>query len=100
MQKNKKTDPAWFSQPFFFLRFIFYLFVYVCLHCVLIAVHGLSLVAGSRGHSVAGNRLLTAVASLWRGAQTPGHTGFQYLEHEGSVAMVHGLSCSEACGIL
>ena len=54
MQKNKKTDPAWFSQPFFFLRFIFYLFLYVCLHWVLIAVHGLSLVAGSRGHSVQG----------------------------------------------
>ena len=51
-KQNKQQTQLGSVSFFFFLRFIFYLFLYICLHWVLIAVHGLSLVAGSRGHSL------------------------------------------------
>ena len=47
------------------LFFFKYLFIYLCLWQVFIAVPRLSLVAGSRGHSPAAvSRLFTVVASL------------------------------------
>ena len=74
---------------FFFL--IIYLFVYFWLRWVFIAVHGLSLVAESRGYS-----------SLWWAGLS-----LQWLlllwsmgsRHTGSVVVAHRLSCSMACGI-
>ena len=90
------------AQSAFFLFKIYFLFVSLYLsalgpRCCARAFSS----CGKQGPLfVAVNRLLTAVGSLWCGAQAPGHTGFQYLQHEGSVAVAHGLSCSEACGIL
>ena len=59
------------------------------LHCCV----GFSLIVESGGYSliVVGEVLLIAVASLG--------CGLQYLQHVGSVAVVHRLGCSEACGI-
>ena len=67
-------------------------------------LHGLSLVAMSRGYPlVAMCGLLIAMASLVGGAGAPGHMGSgdvtPRLLSTGSVAVVHRLSCSEACGI-
>ena len=78
-----------------------YLFVYIYfqLHWVLVAARGLSLVMASRGLLfVAVHGLLTAVASLVAEHGLQAH-GLQQLWHAGSVVVVHGLSCSAACGI-
>ena len=85
-----------------FSLLLFYLFLAVLGLCCCI---GFSLVVASRGCSlVTVQRLLSAVASL---AAEPRFQGAQFqfsscgswsLEHS-SIVGVHGLSCSEACGI-
>ena len=75
---------------FFLLNFL-NLFIYLWLCWVFVSVHGLSLVAASRGHSssrCAGLSLLRPL--LWS-------TGSR---RAGSVVVAHGPSCSAACGIL
>ena len=63
--------------------------IYFCLHWAFVAVHGLSLVAASRGYFlVAVHRLLIAVASLVVAPR---------LKSIGSVVLALGLSCSVAC---
>ena len=77
------------SEPLSFFKIN--LFIYFWLRWVFVAAHGLSLVAASGGYS-----------SLW-------YAGFSLRwllllrstgsRHVGSVVVVHGLSCSAACGI-
>ena len=76
---------------FYFLKLFIYLFIYFWLCWVFISVRGLSLVVASRGHSssrCAGLSLLRPL--LLRSTSS---------RHAGSVVVVHGLSCSAACGI-
>ena len=72
---------------FFFLRFNF---IYFCLRWVFVAVRGLSLVGTSRGFSCCGARALgmRAPVVVARGLQSTG-----------SAVVVHGPSCSAACGL-
>ena len=106
--------------------FCFDFFVCFWLRWVFVAVPGLSLVVASRGYSSLwcvgfslqsmGSRC-TGFSSCSTRAQKLQHTGptacgLQQLQHgdsvvaerglksAGSVAVVHGLSCSAACGIL
>ena len=66
---------------------------------VSIAARVLSLVAASRGYSlVAVHGLLIAVASLVAELRLLA-CRFQQLQHAGSAAVAHGLSCFTACGI-
>ena len=74
----------------FFLIFI-YLFIYLWLCWVFVSVRGLSLVAASGGHS----SLRCAGLSLSRPLLLQS-TGSR---RAGSVVVVHGPSCSAACGI-
>ena len=84
--------------PFFFFRikkflnlFYFILFIYLWLCWVFVSVRGLSLVAASGGHSssrCAGLSLSRPLLLRSTGSR-----------RAGSVVVVHGLSCSAACGI-
>ena len=79
----------WFSF-FFFLIFI-YLFIYLWLCWVFVSVRGLSLVAGSGGHSssrCAGLSLSRPLLLRSTGSR-----------RAGSAIVAHGPSCSLACGI-
>ena len=74
---------------FFFHNFIYLLFIYFGLHCVFVAMHGLSLVAASEGDS---SLRCEGFSLRWlRGARALGA--------QASVVVMHGLSCSAACGI-
>ena len=76
---------------FLFLFFFFNLFIYFWLCWVSVSVHRLSLVVASRGYSSlrCAGFSLSWLLLLWS-------TGSR---HAGSVVVVHGLSCSVACGI-
>ena len=94
-----------------FLKNLFYLFIYFWLHWVFVAVHGLSLAVASGGCSL----LRCAGFSLWwllllqnTGSRCTGFSSCgmrasvvvaRGLQSAGSVVVVHGLSCSAACGI-
>ena len=77
---------------FFFNESLFiYLFIYFWLCWVFVSVRGLSLVAASRGRSssrCAGLSLSQPLLLRSTGSR-----------HAGSVVVVHGPSCSAACGI-
>ena len=91
--------------------FYFYLFIYLWLRWVFVAAHRLSLVAASRGYS----SLQCMGFSLWwlfllwsTGSRSMGFSscgtwvsscGSRASQSAGSVVVVHGLSCSVACGI-
>ena len=77
---------------FFFFNLFIYLFIYLWLCWVFVSVRGLSLVAASGGHS----SLLCVGLSLSRPLLLRS-TGSR---RAGSVVVVHGPSCSAACGIL
>ena len=79
-----KWYPLWGFGLFFFNLFIW-------LHWVFIAVHGLSLVTASEGYS-----LLRCAGFSLRWRLLLQSTGSR---HAGSVVVAHGLSCSAACGI-
>ena len=71
-----------------------HLFIFGCVGFFIVACR-LSLVVVSWGYCLgAGLRLLIAVTSLVLEHRDP-----QWLQLMGSVAVVHGLSCSVACGI-
>ena len=101
---NDTTKAMRKASSFFFFFFFNERFVFVFwLAWVLVTVLSLSLVVVSGGNSSVVPGLLIAVASRCR-AQAPGCAGFsscssQALEPVGSVVVVHGLSCSLACGI-
>ena len=81
--------------PFFFFKdflYFYYLFIYFWLCWVFVTVRGLSPVAASRGHSSSRCAGLSLSWSLLLRS-----TGSR---RAGSVAVVHGPSCSAACGIL
>ena len=62
-------------------------------------MHRLSLVGASGGCSPAAvHGLLTVVTSLIAERELQAH-GFQWLQHVGSVVVVHRLSCFAVCGI-
>ena len=82
------------------------LFIHLWLHWVSFAARGLSPVAASRGCSDGGARASHRGGLSCRGAQALGCEGFsscglraQKLWRAGSVVVIHGLSCSTACGI-
>ena len=90
--------------------FFFFFFFNFCLHWVFVAARGLSLVVASGAYS----SLRCAGFSLWWllvAEHRLQARGLQQLQHAGSVVMapglqsiglvvvVHGLSCSVACGI-
>ena len=75
----------------FFLKKIFYLFIYLWLCWVFVSMRGLSLVAASGGHSSSRCTGLSLSRPLLLRS-----TGSRCA---GSVVVVHGLSCSAACGI-
>ena len=82
----------------FFFKDLLYLFIF-WLCWVFVAVRGLSLVAASRGYSLLwcdgfSLRLLLLLQSM--GSR---RTGFSGCGTRASVVVVHGLSCSMACGI-
>ena len=76
---------------FFFLKFNFYLFIYLWLCWVFVSVWGLSLVVASGGHSSSrcAGLSLSRPLLLWS-------TGSR---RAGSAIVAHGPSCSAACGI-
>ena len=74
-----------------FFYFNFYLFIYFWLCWVFVSVWGLSLVVASRGHSSSRCAGLSLSRPLL--LQSTGS------RRAGSVVVVHGLSCSAACGI-
>ena len=80
--------------------FIMYLFLAVLGLC---CCAGFSLAVQSGGYSRCGAWLLVAVPSLVAPAQAVGQWALRVAAHglkiTGSVAVVHGLSCSVACGI-
>ena len=86
-----------FASYFFFFNsflkkfLLIYLFSYLWLCWVFVSVRGLSLVVASGGHSSSrcAGLSLSRPLLLWS-------TGSR---RAGSVVVVHGLSCSEACGI-
>ena len=73
-----------------FFNFIF-LFIYFWLCWVFVSVRGLSLVAASRGHS---SSRCVGLSLLW-----PVLLRSTGSRRAGSVVVVHGPSCSAACGI-
>ena len=75
-QKKKEKKPR--PKPNIFRSFVRSFFIYLWLCWVSVAAHGLSLVTVSGGSSCCGARALGTRAS---------------------VVVVHGLSCSAACGI-
>ena len=77
------------QQTYFFL---INLFIYFCLCWVFISVRGLSPVAVTGGHS---SSLCAGLSLSW--PLLLRSTGSR---SAGSVVVVHGLSCSAACGIL
>ena len=76
---------------FFFFKLFNYLFIYFWLCWVFVSVRGLSLVAASGDHSSSrcAGLSLSRPLLLWS-------TGSR---RAGSVVVVHGPSCSAACGI-
>ena len=85
------TD-CFYMQPDFFLNKLFiYLFIYLWLHWVFVAVRGLSLVAVSRGYS---SLRCTGFSLRW--LLLLQSTGCR---RAGSVVVAHGLSGFAACGI-
>ena len=76
------------------LLFFFFLskFIYLWLHWVFVAVHGLYLVAGSGGYS---SLWCTGFSLLWLLFLQSRGSG-----RVGSVVVAHRPSCSAACGIL
>ena len=95
---------------YFFCFYKFIYFIYFCLCWVFVAARGLSVLAASRGYSVAVLGLLIAVASLLvehglqvHGLQQLWHAGSEVvargLQSASSVVAAHSLSCSTACGI-
>ena len=87
----------------FFKINLFILFIYFWPHWVFIAVHGLSLVAASRGHSslrYMGFSLQWLLLLRSTGSRCAGSVVVaRGLYSAGSVVVVHRLSCSMACGI-
>ena len=86
----------------FFIYFI--LFIYFWLHWVFVAAHGLSLVVASGGYSslrCAGFSLRWLLLLRGTGSRRVGFSSCstQALGVRASVVVVHGLSCSAACGI-
>ena len=78
---------------------LFILFIYFWLCWVFIVVHGLSLVAVSRGYSLlqcVGFSLQWLLLLRSTGSR---HAGFSSCGTQASVVVAHGLSCSVACGI-
>ena len=75
---------------FYFLKFT-YLFIYFWLCWVFVSVRGLSLVVASGGHSSSRCAGLSLSRPLLLRSTGSRRTG--------SVAVAHGPSCSEACGI-
>ena len=101
-----------FGFTFFFNKFIYFIYFYFWLCCVLAAARGLSPAMASGGLlPVVVHTPLTAAASATvehrlqaHGPQQLWHMGSvvvaRRLQSTGSVVVVHGLSCSVACGIL
>ena len=82
---------AWANSQFFFFNKFIYLFIYLWLCWVFVAVRGLSLVAASGGHSSSRRAGLSLSRPLLLRS-----TGSR---RAGSVIVAHVPSCSAACGI-
>ena len=85
-------SPSFIFVDFFFFNLFIYLFIYFWLCWVFVSMRGLSLVAGSGGHSssrCAGLSLSRPLLLRSTGSK-----------RAGSVVVAHGPSCSAACGIL
>ena len=74
-------------------------FTYFWLCWVFVALCRLSLVAASMGYSSLQCAGFSLRWPLLLGSMGSRHTGFSSCHTMGSVAVVHGLSCSKACGI-
>ena len=85
------THLCWAATSLFFKKIFIYLFIYFWLCWVFVSVRGLSLVAASGGHSSSRCAGLSLSRPLWLRS-----TGSR---RAGSVVVVHGPSCSAACGI-
>ena len=79
------------SSPVNYFLINLFIYVFIWLHVVFVAVHGLSLVAASGGYCS-----LQCVGFSWRWLLLLPSTGSR---RAGSVVVAHGLSCSAACRI-
>ena len=102
------NSPFPLLQPMAITNLLFFFLIneliYFWLHCVFVAVRGLSLVVASGGYSslwCVGFSLQWLLLLRNMGSRRAGSVVVtRGLQSTGSVAVAHGLSCSAACGIL